>query len=62
MIPPTFADLELRILEKQTLGCPVELRLDGEQELARGSLAPAVPLSIPRAQSQQLRVSGAPCA
>jgi hypothetical protein len=43
MIPPTFADLELRILEQQSQGDPVELRLDGEQELARGFLAPAVP-------------------
>jgi hypothetical protein len=62
MIPPTFADLELRILEKTAQGYPVELRLDGEQELARGFLAPAVPLSTPHAQSQQLRVSGASCA
>jgi hypothetical protein len=62
MPPPTFADLELRILGKQTLGYPVELRLDGEQELARDLLASAVALSIPSAQSQQPRVSGASCA
>jgi hypothetical protein len=55
----TYADLELHIREQQTLGYPVELRLDGEQEFERDLLAPAVPLSIPSAQSQQPRVSGA---
>jgi hypothetical protein len=35
---PAYADLEIRILEKQDEGYPVEITLNGEQEFPRGYL------------------------
>ena len=35
-----YADLEIRILERQEEGYPVEMTLDGEQEFPRGYLDP----------------------
>ena len=39
---PLFADLEIRILERQPEGYPVELTLDTGQEFPRGYLSPAI--------------------
>ena len=35
-----YADLEIRILEQQAQGYPVEITLNHEQEFARGSWIP----------------------
>jgi hypothetical protein len=35
-----YADLEIRILERQAQGYPVEITLNNEQEFPRGSLDP----------------------
>lgn len=39
-VPPSFTDLEIRILHRDERGYPVELTLSGRRELARGYLAP----------------------
>jgi len=36
----SYADLEIRILEQQAEGYPVEITFKGEQEFPRGYLAP----------------------
>ncbi len=37
-----YADLEIRIQKRDAGGYPVELTLDGEQTLGRGTLSPSV--------------------
>jgi hypothetical protein len=39
----TYADLEIRILRKETNGYPVEITFDGELEFPRGLLSPKLP-------------------
>ncbi len=39
---PDFADLEIRILRRHAEGYPVEITLNGEQQLGRGILDPAL--------------------
>src|SRR5262245_35174798 len=41
-IPSTYADLEIRILQRQGDWYPVEITFSGEQEFARGYLTSAV--------------------
>ena len=38
-LPPPYADLEIRILERQEAGYPVEITFDRRQEFPRGFLA-----------------------
>jgi hypothetical protein len=56
------ADLEIRILDKQTEGYPVEMTLNSEQEFPRGYLNPAflpwVPSASPAAASERLLAWG----
>ena len=40
--PANYADLEIRILELQDKGYPVEITFSGEQEFPRGYLTPDV--------------------
>jgi tetratricopeptide (TPR) repeat protein len=53
-----YADLEIRILERQGAGYPVELTLDGEQEFPRGYLSPDllpwVPSATPAEDGERL--------
>lgn len=39
--PPSYADVEIRILERQEQGYPVEITVDNEREFPRGFLDPA---------------------
>jgi hypothetical protein len=41
-VESTYADLEIRLLERQEGGYPVEMTLDREQEFPRGVLSPAM--------------------
>ncbi|HSN74095.1 MAG TPA: CHAT domain-containing protein, partial [Anaerolineae bacterium] len=54
----TYADLEIRILDRQPQGYPVELTLDGERQFARGfldpSLLPWAPGVDPEADGERL--------
>jgi hypothetical protein len=50
-----YADLEIRILERQEGGYPVELTLAGEREFPRGFLPPDI---LPWVSSGQLEVDG----
>ncbi len=54
----TYADLEIRILEKQDKGYPVELTLNSERELGRGYLDPGflpwVPSASPTEDGERL--------
>ena len=49
--PNTYADLEIRILEKQERGYPVEIVFNGDQEFPGGFLDPAAQPQIERAFS-----------
>jgi CHAT domain-containing protein len=55
---PTYADLEIRILEQQDEGYPVEITLNNEQEFPRGVLTPDflpwVPSASPADDGQRL--------
>jgi hypothetical protein len=51
--PNTYADLEIRILEKQEHGYPVEITFNGEQEFPRGFLDPGAQPRIDRALPQE---------
>jgi hypothetical protein len=59
-MPPrkTYADLEIRILEEQDQGYPVEITLNSEREFPRGYLQPDflpwVPSTSPAADGQRL--------
>ena len=44
----TYADLEIRILERQEEGYPVEMTLNREQEFPRGVLHPDLLIRSPR--------------
>ena len=44
---PQYADLEIRILERQDAGYPVELTLNYEQEFACGYLSPDIASCLP---------------
>lgn len=46
-----YADLEIRILERQDQGYPVELTVDGEREFPRGFLSPAIAAWQPSADA-----------
>jgi hypothetical protein len=48
-----YADLEIRILDKEERGYPVEITFNGEQEFPRGFLDPAHPVEISRAKPQE---------
>ena len=54
----TYADLEIRIMEKQAEGYPVELTLNSERELGRGfldpDLAPWTPSASPAEDGERL--------
>ena len=55
-MPPSsaeYADLELRILQRQPEGYPVEVTLDGERQLERGYLSPDVLPWVPSANAQE---------
>jgi hypothetical protein len=52
----TYADLEIRILEKQDRGYPVEITLNGDQEFPRGFLDPAAEPEIERAKPRETGV------
>jgi hypothetical protein len=59
---PPYADLEIRILDRQTAGYPVELTLPGRQ-FARGFLAPdALPLPWVHSADPAARSSASGCA
>ena len=53
-----YADLEIRILNREPAGYPVELTLDSEQQFERGYLDPAflpwIPSADPRADGERL--------
>jgi Uncharacterized protein conserved in bacteria len=49
----TYADLEIRILERQERGYPVEITFHGDQEFPRGFLDPAAQPQIDRAQPRE---------
>jgi len=54
-----YADLEIRILERQAQGYPVEMTLNNEQEFPRGSLNPeSLPLPWVATASPQEDGSG----
>src|ERR1039457_6169981 len=48
-----YADLEIRILKKDTAGYPVEITFNGELEFPRGVLAPELPALTAGAASGQ---------
>ena len=49
----TYADLEIRILERQERGYPVEITFHGDQEFPRGFLDPAAQPQIDRTRPQE---------
>jgi hypothetical protein len=49
----TYADLEIRILERQERGYPVEITFHGDQEFPRGFLDPLTQPQIDRSQPQE---------
>ena len=49
----SFADLEIRVLDKQERGYPVEITFNGDQEFPRGFLDPAVQPLIERSKPQE---------
>jgi len=53
--PDSYADLEIRILERQDAGYPVEITLDGGQEFPRGFLAADI---LPWTSTGDLRTDG----
>ena len=52
-MPVSYADLEIRILEEQARGYPVEITLDNEQEYPRGYLDPARMPQVPTASPEE---------
>jgi hypothetical protein len=53
--PSTYADVEVRILERQDKGYPVEITVDSQQEFPRGYLDPA---PLPWTPSADLHADG----
>jgi hypothetical protein len=49
----SYADLEIRILKKETTGYPVEITFNGELEFPRGVVSPDLPLLTAAASSGQ---------
>ena len=53
MATSAYADLEIRILEKQERGYPVEITFHGDQEFPRGFLDPAAQPPVDRARPRE---------
>lgn len=52
-VESTYADLEIRLLERQEGGYPVEMTLDREQEFPRGMLSPDILPWVPGISSTE---------